>query len=98
MKKTFLIIFLFCAIITNSQSEKPVDKRPLLEKEDSNNLYKQSKITTLDLLEALELASVRIHKFQIGTFNKEYKLQIFADEYINGKLIKSDTLLYPNVS
>ncbi len=25
--------------------------------------------------------------------HKEYKLQIFADEFVNGKLIKTDTLV-----
>merc|ERR1711974_210714 len=47
----------------------------------------------LDLLEALELASIRVFKFDIGTFDKEYALLIFADEYVNGKLIKTDTLV-----
>ena len=80
-------------LAAHAQDKNPVDQRTQLEKEDSSDLYRQGEITTLDLLQALELAGVRVHKFQIGTFDKEYKLQIFADEYIQGKLIKSDTLV-----
>lgn len=75
------------------ESEQIPDLRTQLEKEDSNDFYNQSQITTLDLIEALELASVGIHKFKLGEFEKEYKFQIFADEYVNGKLTKTDTLL-----
>jgi hypothetical protein len=93
MKKLFLLPILLISISVYSQSEKPIDNRTQTEKEDSNDMYNQSKMTTLDLLEALELASIRVHKFDIGTFDKEYKLEIFADEYVNGKLIKTDTLV-----
>ena len=93
MKKFALLIFLMLGLAAHAQDKNPVDQRTQLEKEDSSDLYRQGEITTLDLLEALELAGVRVHKFQIGTFDKEYKLQIFADEYIQGKLIKSDTLV-----
>lgn len=93
MKNLFLLVVLLISICVHSQSEKTIDQRSQLEKEDSNDFYNQSDMTTLDLLQALELASVRVHKFKIGTFEKEYKLQIFADEYINGKFIKSDTLV-----
>ena len=93
MKNLLLLSFLLISISAYSQSKKPVDNRPKIEKEDSNDMYNQSKMTTLDLLEALELASVRIHKFDIGSFEKEYNLQLFADEYVNGKLIKTDTLV-----
>lgn len=93
MKKLFLVSLLLISVNIYSQSKKPLDKRSQLEKEDSNDMFNQSKMTTLDLLEALELASIRIHKFDIGTFEKEYNLQIFADEYVNGKLIQTDTLL-----
>lgn len=93
MKKILLLSLLMISISVYSQSEKPVDKRPQIEKEDSNDMYNQSKMTTLDLLQALELASIRVHKFDIGTFDKEYKFEVFADEYVNGKLIKTDTLV-----
>lgn len=93
MKKLILILIAFLSVNLYSQTEKKLDKRSQLEKEDANNLYSQSKISTLDLIEALELASIRVHKFDIGEFNKEYKLHIFSEEYVNGKLIKTDTLL-----
>jgi hypothetical protein len=93
MKTSTLIVSIFLSINVYSQSEKRIDNRSQLEKEDSNDFYNQNKISTLDLLEALELASVRIHKFNIGTFDKEYRLQIFSDEYHNGEFIKSDTLI-----
>ena len=89
---TFIILFI-TSVLSYAQSEKPIDDRPQLEKEDSNDLYNQSQMTTLDLLQALELASIRVHKFNIGAFEKEYKLLVFADEYVNGKLIKTDTLI-----
>ena len=93
MKRIILIAITFLSLNLYSQNENKIDKRNQLEKEDSNNLYNQNDMTTLDLIQALELASIRIHKFNIGEFKKEYKLQIFADEYINGKLIKTDTLV-----
>ncbi len=93
MKNFYFFLCLFILNFGFAQTNKAIDNRSQLEKEDSNDKYNQSKITTLDLLEALELASVRIHKFNIGEFDKEYKLQIFADEYVNGKLIKTDILV-----
>ncbi|BAO74603.1 hypothetical protein WPG_0373 [Winogradskyella sp. PG-2] len=84
-----MLILLFLSLNIYSQT----DEREQLAKEDSNDQYNQSEITTLDLIEALELASIRIHKFDIGKFDKEYKLQIFSDEYVNGKLIKNDTIV-----
>lgn len=93
MKELVVLIFLLTGLAAKSQDQKPKDERTQLEREDSNDLYRQGEITTLDLLEALELAGVRVHKFNIGNFDKEYKLQIFADEYIQGKLINTDTLV-----
>jgi len=92
MKKILLLTFLAITLFSNSQA-KAMDTRPQLEKEDSNNMYTQSNISTLDLLEALELAGVRVHKFNIGKMEKEYEFQMFADEYIYGKLVKTDTLV-----
>jgi hypothetical protein len=88
-----LLLFLFLSIDLYAQSERLQDPRTALEKEDANNMYRQGDISTLDLLEALELAGVRVHKFDIGNFDKQYRLQIFADEYVDSKLIKTDTLL-----
>ncbi|MCA0132140.1 DUF5041 domain-containing protein [Winogradskyella alexanderae] len=92
MRKTLLITFLCNALISYAQT-KVVDTRSQLEKEDSNDMYNQADMSTLDLLEALELAGIRVHKFNIGEMDKLYKFQIFAEEYVNSKLIKTDTLV-----
>lgn len=93
MKKIILFSILLLTLNVFGQSEVAMDNRSQLEKEDSNNMYRYNEISKLDLIEALELASIRIHKFDIGTFEKLYRLQVFADEYVNGKLIKTDTLI-----
>ena len=91
--KPILISLLILISLSAISQEAISDTRTQLQKEDSNNLYNQEEITKLDLLEALDLASIRIHKFAIGTFDKEYKLQIFADEYKQAEIVKTDTLL-----
>ncbi|PQB05049.1 DUF5041 domain-containing protein [Aureitalea marina] len=93
MKKYILLVFLMISLVSYSQEQRAVDQRPQIEKEDSNDFYNQAEMTKLDLLQALEMAGIGAHKFNIGTFDKEYKLQIFADEYIQGKLINTDTLV-----
>ena len=92
MRKT-LLITLLCSTLIGYAQTKTVDTRTQLEKEDANNMYNQSDISTLDLLEALEMAGVRVYKFDIGKMNKLYKFQIYAEEYVNGKRIKTDTLV-----
>ncbi|MGY5847133.1 DUF5041 domain-containing protein [Salegentibacter sp. HM20] len=93
MNKLLSILLILISINIYSQSIRIEDPQSQLEKEDPDNLYNQENISKLDLLEALELASIGIHKFNIGEFEREYKLQIFAEEYVNGKNIKTDTLL-----
>ncbi len=93
MKKLLTLLLILISINIHSQSNKIEDPQNQLEKEDPDNLYNEANISRLDLIEALELASIRIHKFNIGEFDKEYNLQIFAEEYVNGKIIKTDTLL-----
>jgi len=93
MKKLLTIFLILISFNIQSQSNNIEDQQSQLEKEDPDNLYNEANISKLDLIEALELASIRIHKFNIGDFDKEYNLQIFAEEYFEGKLIKTDTLL-----
>src|SRR5690606_11692235 len=93
MKKLLTIFLILISFNIQSQSNNIEDQQSQLEKEDPDNLYNEANISKLDLIEALELASIRIHKFNIGDFDKEYNLQIFAQEYFEGKLIKTDTLL-----
>jgi hypothetical protein len=93
--KNILTILLICNLSSLcSQSQiKDIDSRTQLKKEDGLNFYNEESISKLDLIQALEIASVKIHKFQIGEFNKKLRLQIFADKYEDGKLIETDTLL-----
>jgi hypothetical protein len=91
--KLILISLLVLIPFSSFSQEAIKDTRSQLEKEDSNKEYGQEKITTLDLLEALDLASIRIHKFALGEFDKEYKLRIIADKYYQGKIVNTDTLL-----
>ena len=93
MKELLTVLLILISINTQSQANKIENQSSQLEKEDPDNLYNEANISKLDLIEALELASIRIHKFNIGEFDQEYNLQIFAEEYVNGKMIKTDTLL-----
>ncbi|GAA4327221.1 hypothetical protein GCM10023115_24930 [Pontixanthobacter gangjinensis] len=93
MKNLLSTLLILLSINIYSQSTRIEDPQNQLQKEDPDNLYNQENISKLDLIEALELASIGIHKFNIGEFEREYKLQIFAEEYVNGKNIITDTLL-----
>ena len=87
-----IILFLLTAITAYSQ-EFAKDPRSQLQKEDTNDLYSINEITELDIVEALGLAGIQIHKFDLGEFDEKYDLHLFADEYVHGKLVKTDTLL-----
>lgn len=94
MKKYFLLFCFTLLIIENviSQEYKP-DNRSQLLKEDDVNKYKSENISKLDLLEALEFSGIRIHKFDLGKFDKKYDLCFFVDKYTNGVLTNSDTIM-----
>lgn len=53
-----------------------------------------SEITQTDFLQALELAGIKIHKFDIGVFESVYKIKFVTEEFRNSELYKSDTLDY----
>jgi hypothetical protein len=91
--KPLLITLITLLPLSAISQEALKDNRTQLQKEDSFNLYNQEDITTLDMLEALDLASIRIHKFALGRFDKKYNLQIIADEYYQGKIVNTDTLV-----
>ena len=59
--------------IVLSQSHKK-DSRTQLKKEDGQNEYEADAISNLDMLKALEIAGVRIFKFELGELikNVEY--------------------------
>ncbi|MEM6842387.1 MAG: DUF5041 domain-containing protein [Bacteroidota bacterium] len=90
----YIIFYITFLAITNSYSQKiKEDPRNQLEKEDSNDLYNANDINELDVLEALDLVGVQIHKFDLGEFDRKYNFYLLADEYVHGKLAKTDTLL-----
>ncbi len=65
-------------------------------KEDGINMFKSDQITNLDLVQALDIAGISINKFDLGEFDKKYKILIIIDEFKDGKNIKSDTILNQN--
>lgn len=69
------------------------DPRPQSVREDQNNVYRADDMTTLDVLQALQAIGIQVKKFDLGEFDQLYSFTIFADEYKNGKLVKTDTLL-----
>lgn len=94
-----ILFLLALALLTNSkifsqQYEK--DTRMQILKEDSNNMYNTDKITTIDLLKALELSGISINKYNLGVFDKEYDLAVIVDEFKEGKNVKSDTIMKAN--
>lgn len=93
--RSLLLFFFFQIILSSSalaQEIKP-DYRRQVEKEDGVNAYNSSEITTLDLLQALELLGVQIKKFDLGRFEEERELLVLADEYLDGVQVNTDTLL-----
>lgn len=69
------------------------DTRSKDQKENSINEYQSDLISKADLLNALEIAGIRIFKFQLATFDKEYKMTINVDEYVEGKKINTEILI-----
>lgn len=84
MYKTLLVLGVFITTNVFCQAYKK-DTRPQAEKEDTYNSYQANDITKTDMLKALELAGVRVFKFQLSPFNKQYKLTVSIDEYVNGQ-------------
>jgi len=90
-----LYVFLIVSILLNTKlisQQYVIDTRVQNQKEDEVNLYRSDQVTNLDLLQALELSGIRIHKFQIGKFDKKYGLLIMISEIKDGKEIKTDTV------
>lgn len=97
MKKLLVILTLIVISIVNIQSQEvKKDTRDQLEKEASYNLDKIKKINNLDLIEALEIAGIGIHKFKFGEFDKKYSFFLLLEEYVDNKLILTDTLIADN--
>jgi len=95
-KNVFLLFVLF--ILSHSyiyaQEDFKKDIRPQFLKEDGLNVYQSDSISTLDIIQAIDLLGVRISKFNIGRFDKKYNLCIMVEEYLDGKVVKTDTIYY----
>ncbi|MCF8363680.1 MAG: DUF5041 domain-containing protein [Prolixibacteraceae bacterium] len=92
MKKITLTAILILILHLNGISQDfKVDDRAQFLKEDSKNDLQSSELSNIDLLQALELAGIKVHKFMIGTFDKEYHIHFILNEYINGEIVKTDT-------
>jgi len=81
---SFLLFSLLICIPLFSQEFKK-DTRNQKQKEDSKNSYQVEIINDTDILQALEIAGIRIFKFPLSPFDKEYKMEIIIDEYVNGE-------------
>ncbi len=93
MKKTFALIFLFFCINPYLKSQEfKVDTRLQFEREDPLNIYENEKMTPLDILQAMEVLGIQIHKFDLGKFDGEYDIQLLSEKYKDGKLLKTDTI------
>jgi hypothetical protein len=95
LKNISLAVILFvAAYCTAVGQEYRKDMRPQAEKDDVYGEYQVDRITTLNLLKALELAGVRIFVFPLKPFDKKYKLDIYLHEYVDGKIVKTDSLYF----
>lgn len=96
MKKIIisLIIISFSKTILHSQEYKH-DRRNKLQKENNSREFNSDKINNLDLIQALTMSGITINKFDLGKFDKKYNLSIIADEYKDGKIIHSETIMNP---
>ena len=89
--KLALTLTFLASLNSYSQSEYKVDKRPQNQKE--HNLSDVEDISLSDMMEILEFQGIKINKFKLGKFDKPYNISLIADEYLNGKLISSDTIV-----
>lgn len=76
--------------VLSNQLEYKIDKHSQEEKEHKNTDLNE--ISLADLVEVLKSQHIEINKFKIGKFDKRYKLQLIADEYLNGKMISSNVI------
>lgn len=53
-------------------------------------------INSQDIIEALKMSGIEIHKFLIGDFDQKYKITFFIDEYKSDSLIQEKVLYKGN--
>jgi hypothetical protein len=94
MRYLIVLTSIIISFVNNGLSqEMKKNANPPILKEDRNNAYKSEQITSLDLIQALEIAGIRINKFYLGQFDRDCKLFLVVDEYVDSKIVKSDTVL-----
>ena len=97
MEKLVLSVTLFLALNVSAQDFKyKEDTRRQSMKEDPQNLYLSDRITKIDLIQALELSGITIHKFYLGKFDKKYNIQMILEEYENGRIVDSTIIFNQN--
>jgi hypothetical protein len=84
-KKILLIALAFIVIPPANGQEYKKDPRSREEKQDRYNQYQADGINKMQLLKALEMSGIRIFHFPLKPFDKEYKVNIYIHEYVNGK-------------
>ena len=89
--KHVLLIALSCITGTWAwgQEFKP-DTRPIEVRQDEDNKYQTDAISKVQLMQALEMAGIRIFDFPLKPFDKEYKFHVYIREYVNGKRVEKD--------
>jgi len=92
--KRLVLLSLFTILTINGISQEiKKDTRSQLLKEDDVNQYHSEKISSLDIVQAMEFAGIRIFKFYLGEFDKKYNFILTIDEYVANQLVKTDTIL-----
>ena len=95
MKTTIALLSIIILCFANSfGQELKEDTRRKSLKEDGSDYYRVEQTSELDIIQALEVAGIRIYKFNLGDFNKKYNFILLVDEYVEGIIINTDTLIY----
>ncbi len=101
MKKVifnFLILIAACMLnpLNLIGQERGIDTRTQMEQQDPLDMLKSEGMTTLDILNMLDFAGIKMKKFDLGSFAQPYQLHVFAEKIVDGKTTEIDTLLAYN--
>ena len=88
----FGILFLCLANSLGQELKEDTRRKSLME--DGFDYYRVEQTSELDIIQALEVAGIRIYKFMLGDFDKKYNFILSLDEYVEGNIINTDTLIY----
>jgi len=72
--------------------ETKIDSRSRTIKYDHTNQFQADQIETLDILKALDVLGIRIHKCDFGEFKTELEIDLIIEEYKNQEVVKKDTI------